>query len=164
MPKPTRPHKAVGPEYLTPAIERPMARHVFKVPASAVWAALRDGPTWSQWLPITKVTWTSPEPFGVGTTRTVEIGEQVVNEYFYAWEEGRRMAFRFTDSSLPVSAGAEDYTVVPNGAGCEFLWSGKASAIFPLGGLITGQLRGSIAAGMPKLEALILAEPKRFGL
>ena len=164
MPKPTRRHKPVGPEFLTPAVQRPMARHAFKVPAAAVWAALRDGPAWAQWLPITKVTWTSPEPFAVGTTRTVEIGEQVVREYFYAWEEGRRMAFRFEESSLPVSAGAEDYTVVPTADGCELLWSGKASAIFPLGSLITGQLRNSLAAGMPKLEALILAEPKRFGL
>lgn len=155
-------HKAVGEDYLAGATAR--ASHVFGVPASAVWAALLDGPAWTEWLPITKVTWTSPQPFGVGTTRTVEVGATRIDEVFFAWEEGRRMAFRFAASALPVSAAVEDYRIVDAPGGCELQWAGRASAIFPLNILVNRQLVGGLRAGLPKLEALIRAQPQRFGL
>ena len=152
----------VGESYLaTGAIE---VRREMKHPPQAVWAALLDAQAWTEWLPITKVTWTSPQPFRVGTTRTVEIGKQVVEEVFFAWDEGQRMAFRFDRTSLPVRAAVEDYRVVPTATGCELVWKGKASAPFPLGWLISRQLAGGIRAGLPKLDALIAADPKRFGI
>lgn len=157
-----RTHKAVGEEYLAKGTVKVV--HAFPFPPSAVWAALLDARAWTEWLPITKVTWTSPQPFGVGTTRIVEIGEQAVEETFFAWEEGSRMAFRFEKSSLPLSAAVEDYRVVPTSSGCELQWLGKASAMFPLNVLISGQLASGLRAGMPKLEALIAADPKRFGV
>lgn len=161
MPK-LKQHKPVGEAYLA---DKPIVvTHAFPFPPSAVWAALLDAQAWTEWLPITKVTWTSPQPFRVGTTRTVEIGPQAVEETFFAWDEGSRMAFRFEKSTLPVSAAVEDYRVVPTAGGCELRWSGKASAIWPLGGLISKQLAGSLSDGMPKLEALIASDPKRFGL
>lgn len=162
MSKPLRAHTAVGEEYLAKGTVE--VRHAFPFPPSAVWAALLDGEAWTQWLPITKVTWTSPKPFAVGTTRTVEVGPQVIEETFFAWDEGSRMAFRFERSSLPLSAAVEDYRVVPTAGGCELVWLGKASAPFPLGWLINRQLAGGLRAGMPKLEALIASDPKRFGL
>ena len=162
MSKPPRQLKPVSDEYLAGATVR--ASHVFKVPAAAVWAALLDGDAWTHWLPITKVTWTSPQPFGVGTTRTVEIGKQVIEETFFAWDEGQRMAFRFERSTLPVSAAVEDYRVVPAAGGCELQWAGRASAMFPLGWLINRQLGSSIKEGLPKLEQLILSQPGRFGM
>lgn len=155
-------HKPVGEDYLA---DKPVVvTHAFPFPPSAVWAALLDGPAWTEWLPITKVTWTSPQPFAIGTTRTVEIGPQVIEETFFGWEEGARMAFRFERSTLPVSAAVEDYRVVPTATGCELRWAGKASAMWPLAGLINKQLADSLKAGMPKLEALIAGDPKRFGL
>jgi len=36
--------------------------------------------------------------------------------------------------------------------------------MFPLGWLVNRQLAGSIQSGLPKLEALIRNDPKRFGL
>ncbi|MFD1189304.1 MULTISPECIES: SRPBCC family protein [Phenylobacterium] len=155
-------HKAVAEEYLAGATAK--VSHSFGVPAAAVWAALLDAQAWTQWLPITKVTWTSPQPFGVGTTRTVEIGDAKVEEYFFAWEEGKRMAFRFAASPLPISAAVEDYRVVETAGGCELHWAGRASAIFPLNILVNKQLAGGLKSGMPKLEAIIRAEPARFGL
>lgn len=163
MSKPLRAHKPVGEEYLA-AKGTIVVRHAFPFPPSAVWAALLDAKAWTEWLPITKVTWTSPRPFKVGTTRTVEIGPQAVEEIFFAWDEGSRMAFRFAKSSLPLSAAVEDYRVVPTATGSELIWSGKASAPFPLGWLVSRQLASGLRAGMPKLEALIAGDPKRFGL
>lgn len=161
MPKQPRPHQPVSEDYLAGATVR--VHHAFPVPASAVWAALLDADAWTKWLPITKVTWTSPQPFGVGTTRTVEIGKQIVEETFFGWDEGKRMAFRFERSTLPVSAAVEDYRVVPTDGGCELHWTGRASAFWPLGFLINRQLAAGIRSGLPKLEALIKADPQRFG-
>jgi hypothetical protein len=46
------------------------------------------------------VTWTSPEPRGVVTARTVDMrGGIVGNEEFLAWEPFTRMAFRFNECS-----------------------------------------------------------------
>jgi len=162
MSKPLRAHKPVGEDYLAKGAT--VVRHAFPFPPSAVWAALLDAKAWTEWLPITKVTWTSPQPFKVGTTRTVELGASAVEETFFAWEEGKRMAFRFEKSALPLSAAVEDYRVVPTAGGSELIWAGKASAPFPLGWLISRQLASGLKAGMPKLEALIASDPKRFGL
>ena len=162
MAKATKEHKPVGEDYLATAKPNAVV-HVFPYPPEVVWAALLDGDAWTEWLPITKVIWTSPKPFGVGTTRTVEIGDQRVEETFFAWEDGRRMAFRFDRSTLPVSAAVEDYRLVPVEDGCELRWSGKASAVFPLGYLVTNQLTKGLRDGLPKLEALIARAPARFG-
>lgn len=162
MARPKKTHTVVGEDYLAASKHR--VSHRFDLPASAVWAALMDDKAWTEWLPLTKVTWTSPKPFKVGTTRTVAIGEMEIDEVFFAWDEGRRIAFYFAASSLPVSAGIEDYRVVEVPGGCELRWVGRASAPLILGWLVSKQLAAGIKAGMPKLEALIKAEPARFGL
>lgn len=154
MAKTLKSHRPVGEDYLATA-KQSSAVHAFPFPAETVWDALLDPDAWTVWLPITKVVWTSPQPFGVGTTRTVEIGKEIVEETFFAWEDNHRMAFRFERSSLPISAAVEDYLVVPNDNGCELRWSGKASAIFPLGMLVTAQLTRGIREGLPQLEAHI---------
>lgn len=161
MAKTPKAHKQVGEEYLATA-KQASAVHRFPFPPQVVWNALLDGPAWTEWLPITKVTWTSPKPFGPGTTRTVEVGDQVIEETFFAWDEGKRMAFRFERSTLPVSAAVEDYRVMPVEGGCELRWSGKASAPLFLGGIVTGQLTKGLVDGLPKLEALIARQPERF--
>ncbi|WP_065383269.1 SRPBCC family protein [Hyphomonas sp. ND6WE1B] len=164
MAKKLKQHKAVGEEYLATVGEKLKVTHAFPFPASAVWAALLDAKAWTEWLAITKVTWTSPEPYAVGTTRTVEIGDMVIDEVFFIWEEGKRMAFYFDKSTLPISAGVEDYHVVETPDGCELRWAGKASAPLFLGGIVSKQLAKGIAEGLPKLEALIRDNPGRFGL
>ncbi len=161
MARQVKAHKAVGEDFLAGAKQSSVV-HRFPFPPQMVWKALLDPVAWTEWLSITKVTWTSPEPFGVGTTRTVEIGNEIVEETFFAWEEGRRMAFRFEASTLPVTAAVEDYRVVPAEGGCEMRWTGKASAFPPLGGVITSQLEKALREGMPKLEAVIAANPERF--
>ncbi len=81
---------------------------------------LADAESWPHWATaITKVTWTSPEPRGVGTTRTVNMrGGIVGDEEFLAWEPFTHMAFRFNEaSSGSIAAFAEDYRVVPTAGG-----------------------------------------------
>ena len=86
---------------------------------------LSDAASWPQWATIiTNVEWTSPEPRGIGTTRTVTMrGNIVGDEEFLAWEPHSHMAFRFnTSTSNAISAFAEDYRGVETADGCHLTW------------------------------------------
>jgi carbon monoxide dehydrogenase subunit G len=90
-----------------------------------VFEVLADAESWPQWATvITRVTWTSPEPRGVGTTRTVDMrGGIVGDEEFLAWEPYTHMAFRFNEASTrSIAAFAEDYRVAPKADGCHLTW------------------------------------------
>ncbi|WP_310785894.1 SRPBCC family protein [Mycobacterium sp. Z3061] len=87
---------------------------------------LGDAESWPRWAKvITKVTWTSPEPRGVGTTRVVEMrGGIVGDEEFIAWEPFTHMAFRFNEcSTKAVAAFAEEYRVDVIPGGCRLTWT-----------------------------------------
>jgi hypothetical protein len=81
---------------------------------------------WLTWVPLLrKITWTSPRPFQVGTTRTVEmINGSIGAEEFIAWEQDRRMAFRFNEGSLEkLAALGEDYLIEETPTGCRLTWT-----------------------------------------
>lgn len=92
-----------------------------------IFEVFEDAYAWTVWAPpIQAVHWTSPRPFGVGTTRTVHMpGGMLGVEEFIAWEPGKRMAFCFTSCSKPnVRAFAEDYKVEELGDGtCRVQWT-----------------------------------------
>lgn len=95
------------------------------ITAEQLFEVLSDETSWPHWATvITNVEWTSPEPHGVGTTRTVTMrGHIVGDEEFLAWEPFSRMAFRFnTSTSNAISAFAEDYRVVETADGCHLTW------------------------------------------
>jgi carbon monoxide dehydrogenase subunit G len=111
---------------------------------------LADAQSWPQWATvITKVTWTSPEPRGVGTTRTVHMrGSIVGEEEFLAWEPFSHMAFRFNAASTTsISAFAEDYRVRETPDGCHLTW---VMAIQPNG--LAGRIGMSL--GRPVMSRL----------
>ncbi len=93
-------------------------------PADVVWSQLTgDSPLF--WINGMSIDWTSPAPFGVGTTRTVHVlGLIAVKERYYRWEEGHRKTFCGVGMNLPLfSQLAEDYIVEPRGEGaCDFTW------------------------------------------
>lgn len=93
--------------------------HKFNLPRDIVWAALKDAQTWTKWLPLDRVIWTSPKPFSIGTTRTVKFVGQEAHEYFFGWNEGYSMSFCFTESSVPVDVFAERYSLRDVDGGCE---------------------------------------------
>jgi uncharacterized protein YndB with AHSA1/START domain len=81
--------------------------------------------TWPRWASvITGVTYTSPEPYGVGTHRTVTMrGGLIGDEEFLAWEPGKHLAFRFnTASTSAIGAFIEEYLIVPTATGCDLTW------------------------------------------
>lgn len=101
----------------------------FEIPRTAarVWADLTaENPL--SWCKLLKdITWTSPRPFDVGTTRTARtIGNaSVLNERFFRWEEGRRQSFYVLESNVPFFRRfAEDYLVEPTSeTACRFTWT-----------------------------------------
>ena len=86
-----------------------------------------DPVSWTVWAgAIKKVEWTSPKPFGVGTTRTVTmVGGMEGYEEFIAWERGKHMAFKFTKSNKNTArAFGEEYVVTDLGDGrCQLKWT-----------------------------------------
>ena len=75
-------------------------------PAGEVWAELVADGALSFCRSLRGARWTSPRPFGVGTTRTMPalFGALVVEERYFRWEEGRRHSFCAERASAPGSA------------------------------------------------------------
>lgn len=86
-----------------------------------------DATSWSKWaLGIRGVEWTSPKPYGPGTTRTVRMaGGLEIYETFFEWTRGKQMAFSITGATQPVwRSFGENYDVVDLGAGrCTLTWT-----------------------------------------
>jgi hypothetical protein len=119
--------KSVEAEFFDTAPLRVRGEFEVARPAAEVWDELTvENPL--SWCRLLKdITWTSPRPFGVGTTRTARtIGNSnVFDEYFFRWEEGRRQSFYVVQSNGPLFRRfAEDYLVEPTGeTSSRFTWT-----------------------------------------
>lgn len=100
---------------------------VVRATPKQIFEVFEDTQAWVEWVtPLEKMEWTSPRPFGVGTTRTVVMQGGIEGyEKFIAWEQGRRMAFTFTACSKPIIEKLmEDYQVTDLGDGsCRVEWA-----------------------------------------
>ncbi|ODQ95628.1 SRPBCC family protein [Mycolicibacterium holsaticum] len=115
----------VGLDFIDDAPFRFVSTVDLAITPEQLFEVLADAESWPQWATaITQVTWTSPEPRGVGTTRTVRMrGGIVGDEEFLAWQPYSHMAFRFNEaSSGSIAAFAEDYRVVKTPGGCHLTW------------------------------------------
>lgn len=116
----------VGVEFLQQTRNVFVAREVIKATPQQIFDVFEDAHAWTEWaMPILKVEWTSPKPYGVGTTRSVHMmGDMVGYEEFVEWERGKRMAFSFIGCSKDATEKfLEDYRVTDLGDGtCEVEW------------------------------------------
>ena len=134
-----------------------------EAPPEAVFDLFADGESWPRWFPdIRRVVWTSPEPKGVGTTRTVTLTTMTVYEHFLAWERGRRFAFRFEGATLPLCrAGVEDYRLEDLGNGRSRFFYGvylEPSLVVRLAGpLARAQFRGMFRRAAEGLRTYLAA-------
>ena len=97
-----------------------------RMPASAetLFRVLEDADAWPQWLDaVQEVTWTAP--LGVGATRDIKMGNMVIQEHFFEWEDGRLMGFRFERGPLPlIEAFAERWQIDPvSETECDITWT-----------------------------------------
>jgi len=120
------PLKPAGEDLLRRAQAHSVAEREIPVSAEHLFAALEEASTWSEFFPvIRKVEWTSPRPFGEGTTRTVTlVGGARLDEVFWAWKPGSQMGFAITAASNRALKGlVELYDVLPLGdQRCKLRW------------------------------------------
>lgn len=116
----------VGLDFLQQTKNVFRAEEIVKASPEAIFDVFEDAHAWTVWaMPIQKVEWTSPKPFGVGTTRSVHMmGDMIGYEEFIAWERGKRMAFTFVGCSKNATEKfLEDYRVTDLGDGsCRVEW------------------------------------------
>jgi len=116
----------VGLDFLEQTKNVLKAEEIVKASPEQIFEVFEDAHAWTVWaMPIQKVEWTSPRPFGVGTTRTVSMmGGMDGYEEFIAWEPGKRMAFTFVGCSKDsTDKFLEDYRVTDLGDGsCRVEW------------------------------------------
>ena len=112
---------------------------------AALFALFEDSDSWA-WATIKSVVWETEKPYGLGTTRTVDIaGQGKVQEYFLLWEQDQRMSFRFEKGEMKlVSALVEDYQV-------ERLADGRSRLTWN----VAMQLKGFISILTPILSSLM---------
>lgn len=109
------------------------AKHVFRyrrrfdAPPDVVWTSLASDHSLADWgSSVQSVTWTTPRPFGVGTTREVALapGLARVREHFFRWDEGSGYSFYVYEANAPLFRRfAEDYSVAADGSGTVFDWT-----------------------------------------
>jgi uncharacterized protein YndB with AHSA1/START domain len=102
--------------------------------------------------------WTT-ETRGVGAERVVELKLLSVKERFLAWDRGRRLAFHFYATTLPVTtATIEDLTFAPEDGGkaTRFTWrvhyrpTTLARLVHPLVRMVFGRLFRLSAEGLAR--------------
>jgi hypothetical protein len=116
----------VGLEFLQQTKNVFRAEEIVRATPDQIFDVFEDAHSWTVWaMPIQHVEWTSPKPFGIGTTRTVSmLGGMDGYEEFVAWERGKRMAFTFVGCSKDATEKfLEDYRVTDLGDGsCKVEW------------------------------------------
>jgi carbon monoxide dehydrogenase subunit G len=97
------------------------------VPPERVWESLQSDESVAAWGPaVRSLRWTSPRPFGVGTTREVALplGVMTVRERFIVWDEGTRYAFCGYETNRGFYRRfAENYVIEPRSGGSRLTWT-----------------------------------------
>ncbi|NIB44679.1 hypothetical protein HBA55_34180 [Pseudomaricurvus alkylphenolicus] len=137
--------------------------------AQEVFSALEQAEIWVQaYDSIREFVWTSPKPFGKGTTRTVSLvlpAQPLIKgvEEFIVWEQNKRMVFYYAQMSKKLfSALLEDYRVVDKGnARCELVWDlgYQGAGIYrPLFWLMKGKMKKNNQAALDNIKKILEAK------
>ena len=157
--------KNVNESFLSTARARGETTRTMSVSASQLFAAFEDGDSWPEWVPvIRRVQWTSPKPYGVGTTRTVTLlGGIELDERFWAWEQNRHMGFVVTASSSGMTrALIESYEVTPIDArSCTLRWRMAMELSSPLS-FVAPYMKSSLGPALNSLLAKLEKVASRY--
>ena len=101
---------------------------VAKCSPEVLFETLRGDTVWTEWAGVIQaVEWTSDKPIAKNSTRDVKlVGDMLVKEIFFHWEENERVAFYVTESTIPnLTKFAEDYIVERVGPNeTRLIWTG----------------------------------------
>jgi uncharacterized protein YndB with AHSA1/START domain len=135
-----------------------VVRAEVSLPASpaAVWPAFADAPAWVDWFTgMQDAHYTSPAPYGVGSTRSVRVMGLVADETILAFDPGKRFAFRVDAANLPMlRALVEVVTLEADGAGTRVVYRQALEPkpwLRPLLPLLRGQMERGLRRGLDGL-------------
>jgi uncharacterized protein YndB with AHSA1/START domain len=116
---------------------------------AAVWPALADASAWPRWFAGMKAAhYTSPAPYGVGSTRRVRVTPLEADETILAFDVGKCFAFRVDSTNLPLfSALVEIITLEPVGSATRVVYR-QALEPKPWLRLLMPLLRGQMERGL----------------
>jgi polyketide cyclase/dehydrase/lipid transport protein len=120
-----------------------------------VWQSLQSDDSVAAWGPTIKwVRWTSPRPFGIGTTRDTAAfgGRPVFTDRFFIWDEGQRYAFSSIRGPRLLRRFAEDYVVTAHNGGARLTWTVALEPTAHYRAVLT-MLSPVIRIGMSRLAA-----------
>jgi hypothetical protein len=95
------------------------------VTPSQLWQVLEEAESWPRWSMLTKMTWTSPRPYRVGSTRAIETrgGARAIEEVI-AWHPQYHLAFRMNQISEDIAGGSvEEHRIEATLQGCRLTWT-----------------------------------------
>jgi hypothetical protein len=134
-----------------------------KVKPERVWESIASDESLAAWgLGVRRLTWTSPRPFGVGTTREVvlPLGSMTVREQFFRWDEGKGYSFFVASTNRPgIKQFAEDYVIEADGDGTLFTWTiaiepkARMAPLMKVLGPVNKRAFGQVARGAKKYFA-----------
>lgn len=117
--------RRVGLDLLATARFRSTNSVELAVTPPQLWQVLEEADAWPHWSPVARMTWTTPAPFRVGSTRAIEMrsGARAIEEVI-AWKPHSHLAFRMNRSSLPTEgASVEEHRIEPTPQGCRLTWT-----------------------------------------
>lgn len=142
-----------------------VVRAEVSVPASpaAVWRAFADAPAWVDWFTgMQDAHYTSPAPYGVGSTRSVRVMGLVADETILAFDPGKCFAFRVDATNAPLlRALVEVVTLEPDGANTRVVYRQAFEAkpwLRPLLPLLRGQMERGLRRGLDGLGPWLAAQ------
>lgn len=130
-----------------------------EAPPARVFEVLADDAAMKKWFADCKdVRWTSAAPYGVGSTRDVQLKMLSVKERFLAWEPGVRITFSIDAITIPlVKALVEDIQLEALGEkGTRIVWtvhyepSLVMRAAHPVAKMVFGKMWRASLAGLVK--------------
>src|SRR6476661_6467816 len=117
----------IDESFFTTAPHRYHYRVDLPVPPERLWESLQSEESMAAWGPALKsLRWTSPRPFGVGTSRevTLPLGLITVRERFFRWDEGKGYGFAVYEANRPLLRRfGENYDVEAREGGSRFVWT-----------------------------------------
>jgi len=142
-----------------------VVRAEVSVPASpaAVWPAFADAPAWVDWFTGMKdAHYTSPAPYGVGSTRSVRVMGLEADETILAFDPAERFAFRVDSANAPMlRALVEVVTLEPVGASTRVVYRQALEPkpwLRPLLPLLRRQMERGLRRGLDGLAPWLAAQ------
>lgn len=121
------PLESVDESFFTTAAHRYEFPIDLDVPPERVWESIASDESVAAWgMGVRSIRWTSPRPFGLGTTREVELplGVMTVRERFFVWDEGKRYAFEVYEANRRYYRRfAENYMIEERAGGSRLTWT-----------------------------------------